>query len=533
MPASVSCVCCGPKPLENPSPGCIVKRLPQDNGSQHKRRFIRLALPDIPGIFLPQIHSDCSHNQLVAASNRVCGEVPLPTEDGLKELAVAANRLARMLPMTSEQGIYDMPESYSGRKRTRYLLATGSLLDYGLFKADSYIKMFVKTERFQAKPDKPNPDPRAIQFRGAKYCVALSQYLKPIEHHLYALNGVSRGVPSSRTIAKGLNQVERASLLVEKANHFEAPVFIELDASRFDKHVSTGVLKLEHRVYQRCNPDPTFAALLKRQLVNKCFSSLGMCYTTAGKRMSGDMNTALGNCVIMCFMMMSYMSWCRKWDFLDDGDDSVLIVESEDLARVEETVKTVFRTYGFVMKVEHITRNVFDVEFCQSKIIEVQQGLFKFTRNPLKVMSCALSGVKLFDIASVRARLVHSIGICELVLNLGVPVLQSYALAILRNCGTERTLALDEESAIMIRVKRELRSLGIKTLSRVQPKPITDCARDSFERAFGISVRDQILYEQKLEQWVFTLEGSYNKESELDVATWTQVVADYPEVYAL
>lgn len=482
-------------------------------------------------VYLPFVHHDCIHNQVIAITNRVCGVVPRPTRLGVTRLQLAAKQLSRQLPLTVPQDLYEMPLSYSGPKRTRYVQAADEYLAGGLTKRDATIKMFVKCEKLEPTAAKPNPDPRAIQFRNAKYCVVLSQHLKPIEPHLYQLSGVSAGVPHSRNVAKGLNQIERARLLVEKMNHFVCPVVVSLDMARFDKHVDRELLKVEHSVYTASNTLPVFAMLLAWQLASVCFSSRGIKYKVDGKRMSGDMNTALGNCILMLCMMLAFMHWCRKWDTLDDGDDCLLIIEEQDLARVMRTAKSEFLQFGMEVKVEGVAREIEDVVFCQSQCIQFAPGEYKFVRNPWKVLSTALTGTRHFHQPSVRARLLHSIGLCELVLSLGVPVLQQFALAILRNCGSGVGLELDPGSSIMCRVQRELRTLGVKQLQRLDPQPIQDCARVSFERAFGMEVNRQIQLEQWLETWTFEVGGLYEFPDEWDVPRWRCNPVDLPEVY--
>jgi hypothetical protein len=508
--------------METLAAGCKITKVPLDDGCQHGRRLVRVAIPWVcEEQFVPFVHHDCIHNQLLAVANRVCGVVPRPTAEGLSALRVAAKVVGRQLPVTTPEDYYVMPMRYGGAKRTRYLNATDDVLAFGLSPRDATIKMFVKTERIQPDQAKPNPDPRAIQFRNARYCVELSRYLKPIEEHLYALSGVSRGVPPTRVVAKGLNQVERAELLKEKLAHFVRPVVLSLDASRFDKHVDEEALRVEHSVYVGCCPDPYFALLLSWQLGNRCFSSRGLSYKVVGKRMSGDMNTALGNCLLMVIMLVAYMTWCKKWDLLDDGDDVLLIVEESDLPRVVGTVKDAFLAFGHELKVESVTRVLEQVEFCQSRPIEWSPGKHKFVRNPWKVLSTALTGVKYFNQDGARAKLLYSIGICELVLSLGVPVLQEFALAILRNCGVDEGLQLPPDGSLMSRVRRELRTLGLRTLQRVDPQPVQTCARLSFELAFGMTPARQVQAESSLRLWRFDVTGVCELPPEWDVRTWT------------
>lgn len=531
---SVEAVCADGKSLKPLAKGCSIAHVPEDDGCQHGRRFVRLAIANVcESVFVPFVHHDCIHNQVASVHNRVAMEVPRPTADGLAALRVAGAKIAALLPETTPEDYYIMPMRYSGAKRTRYIQATDEVLDFGLEKMDSSVKMFVKCERVQPDDGKPNPDPRAIQFRNAKYCVELARFLKPIEEHLYALSGVGRGVPPTRVVAKGLNQPERADLLVEKLRSFSDPRIIELDASRFDGHVDVEQLKIEHSVYTHCCHDPYFALLLSWQLMNRVTSSRGMRYKVKGKRMSGDMNTALGNCILMIVMLVAFMVWCKKWDILDDGDDVLLIVESRDVPRILGTIKAHFLTYGHELKVEKVSDELVDVEFCQSKVIEFEVGKYKFVRNPWKVLSCALTGIKYYNQQGARPKLLYSIGLCELVLGLGVPVLQEFALAILRNCGVTKGLELPHDSAMMARVRRELRYLGLRTLERIDPRPVQECARESFARAFGMSRVEQVKVETSLKSWVFTLEGCIHIPPEWNVPLWERDPLDTSEMYPL
>lgn len=513
------------------SPGCAIVRRPIDDGCQHTRRLVRAATLWVSNsMHLPIIHHDCIHNQIVSVHNRVCGVVPQPTKVGLEQVARATVAISHHLPTTVPDDYYVMPSLYSGDKRRRYEEATEQVLEGPISKRDAGVKMFVKGEKLKMDPNKPNPDPRAIQFRDAKYCVEISRYLKPIEHHLYNLSGVCKGVPPSRVVAKGLNQVERATLFMSKWRNFDDPVVVSLDASRFDKHVSIEMLKLEHRVYIRCCNDPHFRKLLSWQLRNKCRTSKGLRYKVAGRRMSGDMNTALGNCVIMIAMLMAWLRDCSKFDILDDGDDALVFLERVDLERLLARVESDFLNYGFKVRVEGVFDSPHKVEFCQSKIIEYEVGKYKFIRDPWKVMSTAMAGARHWSQLGARRRLVKAVGLCERVLNLGVPILQAYADALLRNSGRVMPLFMGEESSIMIRVRRELRTLGLN-LHGVRSANITDEARLSFYEAYGVTSEEQITIENKLASWTFDITGMYWAPEEVDVRAWLQVPSDTPEVH--
>jgi hypothetical protein len=417
-----------------------------------------------------------------------------------------------------------MPFRYSGKKRERYLQATDSLIGNPWTYKDSMVKMFVKCEKIKLSSGKPNPDPRAIQARSPRYCVELARYLHPIEEQIYPMMGNRiNKLPRGRLIGKGLNSVERASLLVSKWGAFEIPVCLSLDCTRFDLHVNESLLEVEHALYKVCNSDPLFQRLLEAQLSNKGVTSKGLKYRCPGGRMSGDMNTALGNCIIMITMVASFFEDANiKYNVLDDGDDCLVLIESSDLEYVQKHIGDHFLSCGHVVKIENVAWNLESIEWCQSRPINYKGERWKFVRDPWKVMSTSLVSPKWrsYDMQG-RAKYLNTIGMCELALNLGVPVLQEYACALMRNANNPGTVFMSDADNLWYRVRRELRSLRVNSLAQVHARPITDEARLSFAMAFGIDVSSQLLMEEYLRTWNFQFTGDREWGSVVDVDGWT------------
>jgi len=480
---------------------------------------------------------------MAAIRNRVVGEVPLPSLDGLTRLRNTGKRLARLLGKQRELEILEFPLAYTGAKRARYQRAAENLLEGGITRRKAKVKCFVKFEKLEFKPEKPNPDPRAIQFRSPEYCVALGRFLRPIEHAVYKLKGGGI-LPPSRVIGKGLSQPARAALLLEKVQRFKSPCLITLDASRFDQHCSEPLLRIEHAFYCAANSSKEFAKLLSWQLKNKGRTSWGIRYETTGKRMSGDMNTGLGNCVLMVTMITTFVRFYLTpaiakrygerlvhWDMIDDGDDAILIVESKYLDLVLDLVKPAFLDFGHEIKVEKVARSMEEVEWCQARPIEYKPGKWKFVRDYRKVISNSLSGVKYCEpTRNSRQRLVNSIGLAEMILGLGIPVLQEYGKALVRNAGTERLLVFDSIDSYYYRLHNELRGLNRK-FELFHPDPVTDCARQSYARAFGVSITEQLKDEDMLSKWSFNLLGDYHLNRDIDVAKWRIENPFSPEKY--
>lgn len=453
----------------------------------------------------------------MAVCNRVCGKVPTTTGPGLQAMRVGIDVMIRNLPKTGQEPLGQFAEKYSGRKRARYLQALDQVLTHGLTERDAGVTMFIKAEKMS--PAKVNPDPRAIQFRDPRYCVVLASYLKPIEEHLYALTIEHPLMSQSRVVGKGLNQVERALLLRSKMRAFHQPVVVSIDMSRFDQHVSVEQLDEEHRLYLACNSDPYFRKILRWQRVNKCVHrATGLRYTTLGKRMSGDMNTALGNCVIVIAMVLGFMLPRGKhFDLLNDGDDCLLIVEMPDLNSVVKDITPAFLEYGHEVKIENIATEIEHVIWCQSQPVYTHLGL-KFVRNPWKVMSCALVGQRWNTSPRVRREYLAGLAECELTLNLGVPVLQEYALALARNARGAQA-RYDSTSGEWFRYLRESR-LYRKAARGELDTTISDESRISFSKAFGISVSDQISIEEYLRSWDFSCDMTYHVDCNWEPRTW-------------
>lgn len=84
--------------------------------------------------------------------------------------------------------------------------------------------------------------------------------------------------------------------------------------------------------------------------------------------MSGDINTSLGNCLIMCGLVHQYAAERGVViDLANNGDDCVVFLERRQLGRFMARLSEWFLDYGFSMKVEEPVDEFEGVEFCQTK----------------------------------------------------------------------------------------------------------------------------------------------------------------------
>nr|QKN89005.1 MAG: hypothetical protein [Riboviria sp.] len=427
------------------------------------------------------VHNNCRCNEIISLRNRVLFACDYPTPEALNEARKIARAIADWLPKEDKQD-GDWIAAYTGRKKRKYLEAEASLCVDPIRRSDSYISAFIKAEKiFELK------DPRMIQARTARYNYCLANYLKPIEHHLYNIKGTRRLrhlLPPGRLIAKGLNMQRRARLIQSKMERFVDTVVVSLDASRFDAHV-TNMLQVEHLIYQRYWRSPELQRLLAWQVNNKGRTSTGVRYTVKYGRMSGDMNTALGNCLISIIVLAAIMRRLHlrphQWDMLCDGDDVLLFLPRAH-AGVLPILPQQYLDFGFPIKVENIATNLAQVRFCQGFPIRTLHGP-TMVSDPTRVLSRALVGVKHWNEPKYIPHYLALIGYCELALNSGVPILQEFALTVLS--WGDRLPRKVQLSGRTIKALREERAHPIK------PDIITDTARCDLEMATGITAVEQ------------------------------------------
>lgn len=494
-------VCCFPKPLEAVDVGCSGPKPPLHWTHDSKRQLTRL-VPPVSECYHPIVHANCVCNEVVAVTNRVLGAVPRPTLAGLRSLRTSARILLRKLHPVTPWSAEQVLTHFKGKRRARYQNAWDSLQAEPLTNRDALIKAFIKPEKMDVGA-KINPDPRVIQARNARYNILLAQYLKPMEDQLYNIRG---GHSNTRLIAKGLNQVDRAKLFLRKWSHYQRPVCYSLDASRWDKHCDVELIRIEHSVYERLCPDPQLSWLLRMQIHNRCVTAGGVRYKTLGKRMSGDMNTALGNCLLMviCLEAACHNLGLRKYDILDDGDDCLVIVEAAEEQKLAGVIQE-FLNYGHELKLENRATDLHSVQFCQSKII-YRSGLPPtFVRNWVKVLSCACVGTRYWHEPNLRRALMAAVGDCELALNQGVPIIQAFAVRLRQLANTTKRPKLEAEEGIVQRAAKELHvgvERALDVAASLQPTEVDYLARETFWQAFGIDPLRQLEIEKAIGGWM-------------------------------
>lgn len=379
---------------------------------------------------------------------------------------------------------------YRGRKKTIYADAEVKLNLYGVNRLDSVSLAFVKVEKGNT-----TKAPRCIQPRKPVYNLALGCYIKPIEHSMY--KAIQRTFRSrSPIVMKGYNLTQVANILQDKWNEFHAPVAIGLDATKFDMHCSAAAITYEHSIYLHMyNNDPQLRKLLDWQLHNR---GLGYCcdgrlkYHVTGKRFSGDMNTALGNCILMCGMIYSYLHdrGITKYQLVNNGDDCVVIVETKDLLNFSIGLDDYFLALGYRMVVEEPVYNLAQIEFCQMHPIRYGDNEIIMVRNLRTAVAKDTMCVLDVKRESAMRKWLQAVGDGGLAVTGGIPVSQAFY-----QMYTRYGMGLSSN----ILNSPQMQSSGFAIMSRgvstIVSEPSVQSRLDVY-LAWGITPHEQVLIEQ-------------------------------------
>jgi len=468
-----------------------------------RHRFKCLTKPrtvdEVLGVSVPYAHKPCCHNELVALHNRVMNpkyEVTLLGElfIGRAMKCVMRGLEGICLVKLSRRAYVDSVRDPS--KKRRYEKAKTNLDMYGFLDKYGAIELMIKVEPIDGVV-KGSADPRPIQFRKPEFNVEYGRFIKPIEKFIVAYDFASAfGFQTyGRVIAKGLNNVQRGRLIAEKVSRFRNVVVLGVDASRFDQSVSIPWLAVCHSIYMKLfGNDPELKRLFDVQLANRGWTHNGIYYEASGGRASGDQDTGLGNSIITCLLVAMFLKQemdlgrITMADWLCDGDDGLIFVERDEMEGLADRFASVARNAGFDMKIEDPVYELSDVEFCQCHPIEVVPGKFVMVRNPRRAIQRALMSNSSMGNLPQALQVMYAVGECELSLHSGIPIMQEFALWCKRNGKRCSHKVLNA-----VRMKNHSYwELPASTGTR----QVSDAARESMARAFGITPNDQIELER-------------------------------------
>jgi len=210
-------------------------------------------------------------------------------------------------------------------------------------------------------------------------------------------------------------------------------------------------------------------------------------YSVDGCRMSGDVNTSLGNCLLMSAMVWTY---CHrkgvKARLANNGDDCIVIMARRDLAKFQDGLEDWFLRLGFEMEVESPVDLFERIEFCQTQPVWAGDR-WLMCRQPDVAISKDL--VSLLPLDRCLQAYFGAIGQCGLRALGGMPIFQEF-YANLAAAGKGSGLESHPTLASGLRMMAKGLKRGYTT--------ITPETRASFCFAFGILPAEQ----EELENWL-------------------------------
>lgn len=408
---------CSPGPLKPMREESWTEDIPVQEAHAPRRTHLVLRAPWPLEVGRYSVHENCLCNVVRSVRNRVVFKVPLLIPEVAQRLMPEVTWMASQVGPTPTLSYDQVLEEFPRHKRRMYRRVLDQVASRAVDDRDSRIKAFVKAEKLLI--EEKDPDPRMIQARSPIYNLAVARYLKPMERRLYRIR--HKGL---RVVAKGLNDRQRAALIAQKMALWPDTVVFSMDVHRWDAHVQWPLLDIEHTFYMMLNGCQELRHLLAQQRENRCSARAEgnrfFRWKVKGSRMSGDMNTALGNCVLCVLVAL----WALRMlgidgTVLSDGDDHLVFVPRRYMSRFHLYASSLYRMMGLALKLEPAVSTMEEVEFCQAKPVQTVHG-WVMCPNPAKVLATA------FMVAvhqPRKARYLQAMWDARAILHAGVPML--------------------------------------------------------------------------------------------------------------
>jgi len=437
-------------------------------------------------------HNGCLCNEILALQFRHQMSTPPVSHGALPLLRQALDRLLEMrrpdgmpLERVTLRTRQQVVNSYKGRHRIKYFRAMVELNTRSLNRTDFYNRGFVKPDKEQ-ESDLTKAG-RLIQFMRPTGALEMGRFTHAVEMQVYSLQDGY----DTKIFGKGGNLHDIAEDLNNKREHFHDPIFLLLDASKFDAHVSAELLRLVAEWYPSLLTHPTEQNYVKwmwsHTYTNYGSTQNGLRYRTHGTRMSGHMDTGLGNSLIMYAMLTAYMATKQitKYSMSVNGDDSVIVIERADLTAAKDI--SFLKDCGFNMKFEH-TDNFSHMDYCQTRPVKTKYG-WVLARSPERMLRRIGWSSNLFGARRGRDFL-YSLGKGEKAINYGLPIGYALGQKLLDAAPNGRLLPLDRKKYISYTRQRYWATGREAVIDRE--------TRESFAEAWGMSPEEQELVERSL-----------------------------------
>lgn len=412
-------------------------------------RCVQALLPRPPpglGLQLGEIavHADTPEAELLTLHNRVLMRVPEPTQEGQRELR---QQLPGFIAALQREVGLVLP--WSRARSARHFIQRKGFGLYGqaflsldktpLGREDTDIALFLKAEKWVVEPGDLLKPARAIQYRGPRYNIELGRYLLPLEETLWScLNTGGVRVRDNVWLysSKGLTPDARAGQVATLWSRYPGGRALCLDHSRFDAHLSQEVLRMEHEIYLGLlKPCRLLRWLLAAQCKTRGRTKHGRKYRGVGGRMSGDVNTALGNTIVSALVLLAATHDFSELSILVEGDDGVVFGPGSALERLEGILGGRVLPYGFELKISS-ARTLGGIDYCSGRVIVGSHGKEPMWVRawPKPMATDPWTAQPVFGQKAMRAK-AYTMAVSAWVQYEGLPVYQAWAQWLLSHCS--------------------------------------------------------------------------------------------------
>lgn len=213
-------------------------------------------------------------------------------------------------------------------------------------------------------------------------------------------------------------------------------------------------------------------------------------YTVNGGIMSGDIDTSLKGCLIMCSMVKSWLQHCGvRAKLINNGDDCVLFCNDDDRVQLTKGMTQYFSQVGIDVVAEPPVYEVERVEFCQAKPVRASNDTYIMCRNPFMASSKdSMTTVDISDVHSAKAW-AGAVSDCGLALAGDMPVFAAYYGTLARYSDNVRKQWMADDTRF---------TSGLRWYAKgmIRRSGVTDETRISFWRAWGILPHEQRAIEE-------------------------------------
>lgn len=438
----------------------------------------------VQGHSRPHVDFNDSDTVLAGACKRVFVSTPVPQPGKLEEIRVFARKFFR--DQFSKIDAHCDLSVESWLQRTGYpgwrcdeLRAAWDSRGPKFTPKDRAVKYFVKDECY----DEIDKFARLINARSDRMKCYFGPFFKAMEDRVYHHPAFIKHVPVN----------ERPQYILDHVMDVGCQ-YASGDFTAFESHFTRDVMEaIEWELYDYMTSDLTrhkeFMTMLRSVIGgrNRCVGRF-FDYEIEATRMSGEMNTSLGNAIANLVLIKFVYGLDARC--VVEGDDSLVAFRGEPVS------PSVFRDLGWTVKIE-VSNEVSKAGFCKMYFDPVEKINLTDPRRVLAGFGYANSGYVRYGRKKLKA-LLKCKAMSYLSQYPGCPIIQGLAVHVLK-----KTKSCDVRS--FVRNDRHLdsweRSKLLSILDKnLTPRPVSMSSRLLMEELFDVPVELQLAIEQHFEK---------------------------------